>query len=1005
MRKVKNLLVVMCLLAITTAWAAPINENQARGIAASFMASHSMHSPSLRMAHKAPMAKSAGTDNAAYYVFTGNQGGYVIVAGDDRAPAVLGYSDNGTFDSQNMPEAMQYMLEGYAAQIEALATYAKPAHPLTSAPAIRPLVNAAWSQNNPYNILLPFISATKHAYAGCVATAMAQVLYYWQWPASTTQPIPAYQTETLKIDMPELPVTTFEWDLMQSTYQTTDTLSEAALAAAKLTLYCAQAVEMNFKTSSSGATSGRIPLRLATYFDYDAGAHFVSRYNYTTQGWADALYAEIAAGRPVIYSGSKASSGHAFICDGYDGNGMFHINWGWNGQSNGYFLLNVLNPDEQGTGSADGPYGYIYSQAALLGLQPNNDGTSVFELTAAQMKLDSYTDTRAYTSDPFTAYVSGRFYNYTADLMTVRFGWGLFDGDEMIARLYSSYGTDCKPGNYYNLQGKELNFGENMTSGTYRILPMYSEYGQDNWRPCVGADLNYIEVTIDGNQCHFTGYGTAGERNYAVNDITMAGNMHNGRPVNIELNMTNNGTSSNELLYMFADGTFFGTAFVGLAPGETGSIPYRYMSDTAGDHVLTWSWNDNGSDPIATRTITLNPMPAASLSATVEILDVTDSDNKIITSDKFSVVLTITNDGQTTYDEDISAKLYKNIYNTSGTSVQGVNKHLTLAPGESETMQFDMTNVIDGWRYFIKTYFYTEGTQTSLKGTSTYTIVFPEEPVEPEFTRGDVNDDGNVNISDVTILIDYMLNNDTPLNLAAADVTNDGNVNIADVTTLIDYLLSGTWPTQEMVYTVVGPESIFGSSWNTNDENNNMVKGADGVYTWSKTGVTLYGNFEFKVVGNHDYSIYEWPIGMNNWVANVPGEGIYDIVITFNPDAPDADRITCTVTKTGDVEPVEHVYTVAGTMNLFESDWDVNYPGNEMVKGDDGIYHLTKAGYFTEGTEIKFKVVQDHSWDYAWPAQDWYIYIIETGTWNFDIMFNPANNDEDKIAVDITQVF
>ena len=397
MRKVKNLLVVMCLLAITTAWAAPINENQARGIAASFMASHSMHSPSLRMAHKAPMAKSAGTDNAAYYVFTGNQGGYVIVAGDDRAPAVLGYSDNGTFDSQNMPEAMQYMLEGYAAQIEALATYAKPAHPLTSAPAIRPLVNAAWSQNNPYNILLPFISATKHAYAGCVATAMAQVLYYWQWPASTTQPIPAYQTETLKIDMPELPVTTFEWDLMQSTYQTTDTLSEAALAAAKLTLYCAQAVEMNFKTTSSGATSGRIPLRLATYFDYDAGAHFVSRYNYTTQGWADALYAEIAAGRPVIYSGSKASSGHAFICDGYDGNGMFHINWGWNGQSNGYFLLNVLNPDEQGTGSADGPYGYIYSQAALLGLQPNNDGTSVFELTAAQMKLDSYTDTRAYT--------------------------------------------------------------------------------------------------------------------------------------------------------------------------------------------------------------------------------------------------------------------------------------------------------------------------------------------------------------------------------------------------------------------------------------------------------------------------------------------------------------------------------------------------------------------------------------------------------------------------------
>ena len=786
---------MMCLLAIATTWAAPVNENQARNIAASFMANHSMRSTSLRMAHKAPMVKTAGADNAAYYVFTGNQGGYVIVAGDDRAPAVLGYSDNGTFDSQDIPEAMQYLLEGYAAQIEALGTYAKPAHPLTSAPAIRPLVNAAWSQNNPYNIMLPFINPTKHAYAGCVATAMAQVLYYWKWPASTTQPIPAYTstyntaTTNLTFEMPELPVTTFDWDLMQSTYQTTDTASEAALAAAKLTLYCAQAVEMNFKPSSSGATSGRIPYKLSTYFDYDAGAHFVNRDNYSTQGWADALYGELAAGRPVIYSGSKASGGHAFICDGYDGNGMFHINWGWNGQSNGYFLLNVLNPDEQGTGSADGPYGYIYSQSALLGLQPNNDGTSVFELTAAQMKLDSYTDTRTYTSDPFTAYVSGRFYNYTSNLMTVRFGWGLFDGDQMIKRLFSSYGTDCKPGNYYNLQGKELNFGENMTSGTYRILPMYSEYGQDNWRPCIGADVNYIEVTFDGNQCHFTGYGTAGERDYAVNDITMTGNMHNGRPVNIELNMTNNGTSSNELLYMYADGTFFGTAYVGLAPGETGNIPYMYMSNTAGDHVLTWSWNDDGTDPIASRTITLNPMPAASLSATIQILDVTDntSGNRTITSDKFSVVLTITNNGQTTYDEDISAKLFKNTQGTSGTSVQGINKHLTLAPGETTTMQFDMTNVIDGWKYFVKTYFYTEGTQTSLKGTSTYTIVFP---AEPQFTTGDVNDDGAVNIADVTALIDYLLGSGNTVNELAADVNGDHSINIADVTALIDMLLS-----------------------------------------------------------------------------------------------------------------------------------------------------------------------------------------------------------------------
>ena len=367
---------MMCLLAITTTWAAPVNENQARSIAVNFMANHSMRSTSLRMAHKAPMVKTAGADNAAYYVFTGNRGGYVIVAGDDRVPAVLGYSDKGTFDSQDVPEAMQYLLEGYAAQIEALEQGVKAAPQLTSGPAIAPLLKAQWSQNNPFNILLPYIPSGKHAYVGCVGTAMAQVMHYWKWPARPTCNIPAYTSEyqytneTLTYYMPELPVTDFDWEAMQNTYQTTDTASAAALAAATLCLYCDQAVQMTFKKASSGASTSSIPGFAAAYFDYDAGAHMESRVGYTTQGWADLLYSEVASGRPVIYSGSKKSGGHAFICDGYDGQGMFHINWGWNGQSNGYFLLNVLNPDEQGTGSADGAYGYIMSQGAIVGFQP-----------------------------------------------------------------------------------------------------------------------------------------------------------------------------------------------------------------------------------------------------------------------------------------------------------------------------------------------------------------------------------------------------------------------------------------------------------------------------------------------------------------------------------------------------------------------------------------------------------------------------------------------------------
>ena len=274
------------------------------------------------------------------------------------------------------------------------------------------------------------------------------------------------------------------------------------------------------------------------------------------------------------------------------------------------------------------------------------------------------------------------------------------------------------------------------------------------------------------------------------------------------------------------------------------------------------------------------------------------------------------------------------------------------------------------------------------------------QEVIPEI-RGDVDRDGNVTISDVTTLIDYLLSGETAP--ATADCDKDGNVTISDVTTLIDFLLSGSWPVEEMVYTVVGPADIFGSDWNTNDENNNMVKGAEGVYTWSKENVTLTGNFKFKVVGNHDYSIYEWPVG-GDWVANVAEEGIYTIVITFNPDAEEADRITCTLTKTGDIDPIEHVYTVAGTANLFGTGWDPANEDNNMTKGEDGIYTWAKENVeFTEAATIEFKVVQDHSWVHSWPSNNWWAQITEAGIYNFVITFDPAADDMNKITFTATK--
>ena len=777
---------MMCLLAIATTWAAPVNENQARNIAASFMANHSMRSTSLRMAHKAPMVKTAGADNAAYYVFTGNQGGYVIVAGDDRAPAVLGYSDNGTFDSQNMPEAMQYLLEGYAAQIEALATYAKPAHPLTSAPAIRPLVTASWSQNSPYNALLPMLNNGKQAVAGCVATALAQVLYYWKEPARPTSAIPAYTSQALQIYMPQLEPVDFNWTAMQDTYLSNDTESDGARAAAQLTLYCDQVMTMDFQYGVSGAMTSRIPNAISTYFGYKRNAHCEYRENFSTQGWTDLIYSELAQGRPVIYSGSKASSGHAFICDGYDGQGLFHINWGWDGMSNGYYLLNVLNPDAQGTGSASEAYGYIYDQYIVCNIEPG-EGESVFALTAGSVALNGAETTRTSSNANFTATVTGRFYNYTPETIAVSFGWGFYQGDELLSVLYRSGSSSLPPNYFFSTNNQELSFGSGITSGTYRIVPIYSEYGANNWRPCVGADVNYIEVTIDGDNCTVIGQGSAGIRDYTVNDIHYDGALHHGRPVHLTLNMTNNGSSQNDLLYMHVNGTFNSTAYLGIEPGASGDILFTFLPTTPGTYTCTFSLNQDGSDPISQTVLNITQMPAANLRITSQVLNITDAANSIVTSDKYSVKLTVTNNGSTNYQEDITVKLYKNLDGNYGSNAQIENQFISIGPDETTELQFDLDNVIDGWRYFAAIYYYSNGQAVLDSTTPYYTIVFP---AEPQFTTGDVNDDGAVNIADVTALIDYLLGSGNTVNELAADVNGDHSINIADVTALIDMLLS-----------------------------------------------------------------------------------------------------------------------------------------------------------------------------------------------------------------------
>ena len=355
------------------------------------------HAPRTTTAPRLTMVKQV----KGLYVFNvENNGGFIIVSNDDRTVPILGYSDSGTFDPDNIPANMQAWLQGYADEIAWLQqhgssatndnTLKQPRHAPTTKSDIAPLVTTKWNQGAPYNNLCPKYSGNNRAVTGCVATAMAQVMNYHKWPQSETTTIPGYTTKSYNLDLTSgLPATTFDWDNMQDTY-TSSATGAAATAVATLMQYCGYSVEMDYGPSS-GSNTDMVAAALKEYFDYNTNTtKFVIRSSYTTAKWTELIYHELANSRPVVYGGMSSGGGHEFVCDGYkyeNETDYFHINWGWGGSSDDYFVLSSLNPYEQGIGGSTSNDGFHYGQDAVIGIQPSTSTGNIADITPNDIDL------------------------------------------------------------------------------------------------------------------------------------------------------------------------------------------------------------------------------------------------------------------------------------------------------------------------------------------------------------------------------------------------------------------------------------------------------------------------------------------------------------------------------------------------------------------------------------------------------------------------------------------
>ena len=352
---------------------------------------------------------SAKVEAKSIYAFNCDGGGYVIASADSRALPVLGYSDTGSIEWERMPENMRVWLKLYD---EAIATLGnrqdfkdgditdpashsgtlRQTRTIERAP-IEPLIKTNWYQIVPYYNECPLYDgadsslAGKRCMTGCTPTATAQVMNYYQWPKAITDSLPGYDIETTYKDekkvwhIDALPPVTFAWEDMLDCYleprdgswQPKEILGTEAQQQAVATLmrYCGQAMKTTYSPAGSATSTDAQYAALVKDFGYTAATQINFRTLYTIDEWEDIIYGELAASRPVLYNGYSESEGHSFICDGYDGDGLFHINWGWGGKDDGYFSLSVLNPhNNTSVGAGSSGIGFSINQGAIIYLDP-----------------------------------------------------------------------------------------------------------------------------------------------------------------------------------------------------------------------------------------------------------------------------------------------------------------------------------------------------------------------------------------------------------------------------------------------------------------------------------------------------------------------------------------------------------------------------------------------------------------------------------------------------------
>ena len=617
------LLMVLFAMSSFSVWAEEVTAADALQKAQAFANSHFARKGGAPKSKPASQIKAIGQVSGLYVFGLSDAGGFVIVSNDDRTTPILGYSDNGTIDPNNMPDGLRYMLDGYKEQIALLGDTEEPSrvNRASAGSNIDPLITTKWGQSTPYNNYCPLFDGN-HTLTGCVATTMAQLMYYHYVanefsPTSTAIPSYPYWSKEKKdsVNVEGLIATSFNWEAMDTTYTSSST-GESADAVAQLMLYAGTALEMMYGLISSNTFSEAIPYALKTYFGFDGGIQNCYRKNYSYDAWVSLIYSELADERPVALGGQSCNGGHSFICDGYkyeNAADYFHINWGWGGASDGYFLLSLLNPKEQGLLGLSRDDGFSWGQDAVIGIQPPIVGNPDYCLSLEGLNFggdDKYLPSKTFTRDG----ESGAFTGISLYYLVYNYNHGGSHAFDTTVQLVDGSGKEKHTLGGADSQTKDwnetiggtlsgLSIPSGLDNGTYYIKVMSRPSGESNWQECFDGDAYKLTATISNDSLTIT-VPIPANNNPTATFFSITGDHMTGHEHTATATFT--GGPYNGDIVLRVNGTAVVGKTLNIGAGEEVVMQFPFIPIHSGDNTVALYTRREGGTPISSKDVSIS---------------------------------------------------------------------------------------------------------------------------------------------------------------------------------------------------------------------------------------------------------------------------------------------------------------------------------------------------------------------------------------------------------------